>query len=101
MAASHPEEMVIPNCRQCVTSSQFECEIVNTFQQQMASLCLSLRDLCVGPGAGDNSQEEFLVKGRHVIDKDSFSCGMFNGRLVHDRVPHRVLLGLVGIHTLF
>lgn len=66
----------------------------------MASLRRSLRDLCMGPGTGDDSKEEFLVKGRHVIDKDSFSCGVFNGRLVHDWVPHRVLLGLVGIHTL-
>lgn len=66
----------------------------------MASLCVSLRDLCMGPGTGDYGKEEFLVNGRHVINKYSFPGGVFNGRLVHDWVSNWVLLGLVGIHTL-
>lgn len=52
-------------------------------------------------GAGDYSQEEFLGDGGHVINKHSFPCGVFNGRLVHDWVANWILWGLVGIHALF
>jgi hypothetical protein len=54
----------------------------------------------MGPGTRDNGKAEFLVNGRHVINKYSFPCGMFNTRLVHDWVPNWIFLGLFGIHTL-
>lgn len=56
---------------------------------------VSSRDLSVSSGAGDKSQEELPVGSGDVIAVDRFTCGLTDGRAVHDGTPNRILVTLV------
>lgn len=46
-------------------------------------------------GAGDRSQEELPVCFGDVIAVDSFTCGVADGRAMHDGAPNWVQVALV------